>query len=80
MVCSLIKFCRVSSSIHIPLDAKITIENSNHPQNHTRYHTCHAWGKKEEKTLIPGPVRYVEKLILAQHCFKPAPAAIGNVP
>ncbi len=37
-------------------------------------------GKEEEKTLIPGPVWYVEKLILAQHCFKPAPAAIGNVP
>jgi hypothetical protein len=37
-------------------------------------------GKEEEKTLIPGPVRYVEKLMLAQHFFKPAPAAIGNVP
>jgi len=37
-------------------------------------------GKQEEKTLIPGPVWYVEKLILAQHCFKPPPAAIGNVP
>ncbi len=37
-------------------------------------------GKEEEKTLIPGPVWYVEKLILAQHCFKPAPAAIRNVP
>jgi hypothetical protein len=43
-------------------------------------HTCQAWGKEEEKTLIPGPVWYVEKLILAQHCFKPTPAAIGNVP
>jgi hypothetical protein len=37
-------------------------------------------GKEEEKPLIPGPVWCVEKLILAQHCFKPAPAAIGNVP
>ncbi len=36
--------------------------------------------KQKEKTLIPGPVWYVEKLILAQHCFKPAPAAIRNVP
>ncbi len=36
--------------------------------------------KQKEKTLIPGPVWYVEKLIPAQHCFKPAPAAIGNVP
>jgi hypothetical protein len=36
--------------------------------------------KKKKKTLIPGPVWYVEKLILAQHRFKPAPAAIGNVP
>jgi hypothetical protein len=74
MVCSLIKFCRVSSSICIPLDVKIDIENSDHPHNGTRYHTCQAWGKEEEKTLIPGPVWYVEKLILPQHCFKPAPA------
>jgi len=44
------------------------------------YQTCQGWGKEEEKPLIPGPVWYVEKLILAQHCFKPAPAAIGNVP
>jgi hypothetical protein len=36
--------------------------------------------KQKEKTLIPGPGWYVEKLILAQHCFKPAPAAIRNVP
>jgi hypothetical protein len=36
--------------------------------------------KQKEKTLIPGPVWYVEKLILAQHCFKPAPAALRNVP
>jgi hypothetical protein len=36
--------------------------------------------KQKEKTLIPGPVWYVEKLILPQHCFKPAPAAIRNVP
>jgi hypothetical protein len=42
---------------------------------------CARHGRKEqEKTLIPGPVWYVEKLILPQHCFKPAPAAIGNVP
>jgi hypothetical protein len=66
MVCSLIKFSRVSSTIHIPLDVKINIENSDHPQNRTRYHTCQAWGKEEEKPLIPGPVWYVEKLILAQ--------------
>jgi hypothetical protein len=33
--------------------------------------------KQKEKTLIPGPV---EKLIPVQHCFKPAPAAIRNVP
>jgi len=32
--------------------------------------------KEEEKTLIPGPVWYVEKLILAQDCFKPPPAAM----
>jgi len=44
------------------------------------YQTCQAWGKEEEKTLIPGPVWYLEKFILAQHCFRPAPAAIGNVP
>jgi len=37
-------------------------------------------GKEEEKPTIPGPVSYVEKLIPAQHCFKPAPAAIGIVP
>jgi hypothetical protein len=38
-------------------------------------------GKRRKKPLIPGPVWYVEKLILAQHCFfKPEPAAIGNVP
>jgi len=49
-VCFLIKFCRVSSSIHVPLD----VENSDHPQNSTRYQTCQAWGKEEEKTLIPG--------------------------
>jgi len=36
--------------------------------------------KQKEKTLIPGPVWYVENLKLAQHCSKPAPAAIGNVP
>jgi len=36
--------------------------------------------KQKGKTLIPGPVWYVEKLILAQHCFKSAPAAIRNVP
>jgi len=36
--------------------------------------------EQKEKTLIPGPVWYVEKLIQAQHYFKPAPAAIGNVP
>jgi hypothetical protein len=36
--------------------------------------------EQKEKTLIPGPVWYVEKLIQAQHCFKPAPAAIRNVP
>jgi hypothetical protein len=80
MVCSLIKSWRVSSWIRIPLDEKINAENSDHPQNGTRYQTCQAWGKEEEKTLIPGPVWYVEKLILAQYCFKPAPAAIGNVP
>jgi len=77
MVCSLIKFCKVLSSIHIPLDLKINVENSDHRQNSTRYQ---AWGKEEEKTLIPGPVWHVEKLIPAQHCFKPAPAAIANVP
>jgi hypothetical protein len=37
-------------------------------------------GKEEENTLIPRLVWYVEKLLLAQHCFKPAPTAIGNVP
>jgi hypothetical protein len=49
MVCSLIKFRRVSSSIHIPLDVKINIENSDHPQNGTRYQTCQAWEKKKKK-------------------------------
>jgi hypothetical protein len=77
-VCSLIKFCRVSSSIHVPLDVKISVENSDHPQNSTRY--TRPAKEEEEETLIPGPVWYVEKLILTQHCFKPAPAAIGNVP
>jgi len=80
MVCSLIKFFKVSSSIYIPLDLKINVENSDHRQNGTRYHICQAWGKEEEKSLIPGPVWHVEKLILAKHCFKPAPAAIANVP
>jgi len=70
----------VSSSIRVPLHVKISVENSDHPQNSTGYQTCQAWGQEEGKTLIPGPVWYVEKLILAQHCFKPAPAAIGNVP
>jgi len=36
--------------------------------------------KQKEKTLIPGPVWSVEKLIPAQHCFKPAPATMRNVP
>jgi hypothetical protein len=36
--------------------------------------------KQKEKFLIPGPVWYVEKLIPAQHCFKPAPPTIRNVP
>jgi hypothetical protein len=45
---------------------KINVENSDHPQNNSRYLTCQAWGKEEEeKTLIPGLVWYVEKLILA---------------
>jgi len=59
---------------------EINAENLDRPQNSTRYLTWQAWGKEEEKTLIPGPVGFVEKLILAQHSFKPAPAAIGNVP
>jgi hypothetical protein len=41
---------------------KINAENSDHPQNGTRYQTCQAWGKEEEKTLIPGPAWYVEKV------------------
>jgi len=45
---------------------KITVENSGHLQSSTRYQACQEWGKEEEKTLIPGPVSYVEKLILAQ--------------
>jgi len=36
--------------------------------------------EQKEKSLIPRPVWYVEKLIPAQHCFKPAPPVIGNVP
>jgi len=36
--------------------------------------------KQNEKILIPGPVRYIEKLIPSQHCFKPAPPAMRNVP
>jgi hypothetical protein len=80
-VCSLIKFCRVSSSIRVPLDVKISVENSDHPQNSTRYtRPAMHGGKEEEKILIPAPDWYVEKLILTQHCFKPAPATIGNVP
>jgi len=45
-------FCKVSSSIRVPLDVKINVENSDHPQNSTRYQTCQAWGKEEEKTPI----------------------------
>jgi len=59
---------------------KINIENSDQAQNSTRYQTCQAWRKEAEKTLIPGRVSYVEKLKPTQYCFKPAPAAIGNVP
>jgi len=80
MVCLLIKFCRVSSSIHGLLDMKINVEFRPPTKQYQIYQTCQARGKEEEKTLIPGPVWYVEKFILAQHCFKPAPAAIGNVP
>jgi hypothetical protein len=79
-VCSLIKFCRVLSSIRVPLDVKTNVENSDHPQNSTRFTRPARHGKRRKKTLIPGPVWYVEKLILTQHCFKPAPAAIGNAP
>jgi hypothetical protein len=28
---------------------KITVENSDHPQNSTRYQTCQAWEKKKKK-------------------------------
>jgi len=47
MVCSLIKFCRVSSSICRPLDMKINVENSDHPQNSTR-HARHGEKKKKK--------------------------------
>jgi hypothetical protein len=49
MVCLIIKFCRVSSSICGPLDMKINVENSDHLQNSTRY-TRHArHGEKKKK-------------------------------
>jgi hypothetical protein len=37
-------------------------------------------GKRRRKTPDSRTSLLVEKLILAQHFFKPAPAAIGNVP
>jgi len=74
------KVLQVSSSIRVPRHVKINVENSDHAQNSTRYQTCEVSKKEEEKTLIPVRVWYVEKLILTQYCFKPAAAAIGNVP
>jgi hypothetical protein len=56
-VCLLIKFYRVSYSIGVPLLVKINVENSDHPQNSTRYtkHAKHG-EKKRKKPLIPRPV------------------------
>jgi len=64
-----------------PLEVKIKRCNFKPPtKQYQIFQTCQPLGKEEEKPLIPKRVWYVEKLMLAQHCFKPAPATIGIVP